>query len=105
MKTPKCPMNLSESARGLWRSIHAEFELTASQRGMVLQLCEAIALADAAKAMMRAEGLVVSTGTGMIRQHPASNIYEKNLSLAIRLWRALGFSKELPAYGSEEDFI
>ena len=48
---------------------------------------------------------MVATGTGMIRQHPASNIYEKNLSLAIRLWRALGFSKELPSYGNGEDFI
>ena len=55
---------MSESARNLWRSIHSEFELTTSQRGMVVQLVEAIALADAAKAMMRAEGLVVATGTG-----------------------------------------
>ena len=57
MKIPKYPANLSDSARNLWRSIHSEFELTASQRAMVRQLCEAITLADDAKAMMGPRGL------------------------------------------------
>ena len=82
--TPKAPSHLSDKAKTLWKRINRDFELEADAVETLRVALENLDLADAARALLRTEGLVING-----KKHPASDAVKLHDGLYLRAMRAL----------------
>jgi P27 family predicted phage terminase small subunit len=95
MQAPPAPAHLSASARELWTTTLERYELEQHHLRLLQLLCEAWDRAQAARAQVDAEGLIVAAKSGP-RAHPCIAI-ERDSRLAVaRLTRELDLDREPP---------
>jgi phage terminase small subunit len=87
---PPAPSDLSTRGKRLWRDVHRDWVLDASADQLLLIALRAFDRADAARALLRRDGLMVA-GTRGPRPHPAVSIERSATETALKAWRALGF--------------
>jgi len=88
-KNPEPPEHLSRRSRAFWRRISADYVLETHQLELLRHACEAMDVADRARAELEGSSLVVADRYGQLRPHPAVNIArDARLGLA-RLLREL----------------
>lgn len=68
---PRAPSHLSARARGIWRDVLTEWQLTSAQIALLLLACEALDRAEAARVVCAREGLVLDGAA-----HPCVRIAE-----------------------------
>ncbi|HLY57762.1 MAG TPA: phage terminase small subunit P27 family [Stellaceae bacterium] len=95
-RPPKPPKTLSYDAKLEWRKLApAAFKVGTLRapdvRGFEL-LCETLARARRAQALIDAEGMTVSTGEGGMKTHPAVRILEVATAQAAQLLRDFGLT-------------
>jgi phage terminase small subunit len=71
---PEPPAHLSDEAAAQWRVIVSEWAIGADALPILRGALEMWDQGQAARRLVAAEGLVVTTGTGMVRQHPGAKI-------------------------------
>jgi hypothetical protein len=90
-RTPRPPACLSDKSKGLWRKIMSEFELEADAVETLRVALENLDLADAARKLLRDEGLVVAG-----KKHPASDAVKLHDGMYLRSLRALALDVVAP---------
>ncbi len=95
MNAAKPPEGLSERAQAFWVEVVGSYVVDdAPGRELLLRACQAIDLADSARAVYLADGLTVTTRLGEVRAHPMVAV-ERDARLAIaRLLRELRITEE-----------
>ena len=68
---PKPPAHLAAATKRWWRSVVAEYQLEEHHIRLLTLACEAWDRAQAARALVAAEGLVVLDRFGQPKAHPA----------------------------------
>ena len=88
---PPPPDGLSEDAGRLWRETLARYCFAPSELALVESALRSLDRAEAARALVEAEGLCTTTeSSGAVRAHPAIRI-ENEARREFRLtWRVLG---------------
>jgi hypothetical protein len=94
-RIPPAPSDLSSRGKGLWRDIHRGWELDASAEQLLTIALRGFDRADAARALLRRDGLLVA-GTRGPRPHPAVSIERTATETALKAWRALGLDVQTP---------
>ncbi len=85
MNTPKAPDHFTKKTKGLWAAIHAQYELEPEAAELLRVALENLDLADKARELLRAEGLVIDG-----RKHPASDAVKLHDGMFLRAIRQLG---------------
>jgi hypothetical protein len=86
---PPAPSDLSSRSRSLWRDVHRGWVLDTSADQLLLIALRGFDRAEAARALLRRDRLVVA-GTRGPRPHPAVAIERGATETALKAWRALG---------------
>ena len=84
-KSPKPPSCFSDKSKRLWRTIHEEYELECDAIELLRVALENLDLADSARELLRAEGLVING-----KKHPASDACKLHDGMFLRSMRQLG---------------
>jgi anthranilate phosphoribosyltransferase len=87
----KAPAHFSEKTRKLWKDIHQEYELEPEADELLRVALENLDLADKARELLRAEGLVVDG-----KRHPASDAVKLHDGMFLRALRQLGLDVVAP---------
>lgn len=89
---PEPPAGLSDKSAELWRRVVETGRVRSPGRLALLeQALVALDTADAAAALVRAEGLVTRTTTsGAAHVHPAVKVEREHRQLFARLWMGMG---------------
>lgn len=92
MKNPitKAPSTLSRAAQRRWRAIVNEFELSASELIVLEEGLLAWDRLGQARALLDRDGLVVATGAGGLKPHPAANVEAESRRAVFAAFRQLG---------------
>jgi P27 family predicted phage terminase small subunit len=93
----RAPSHLSPTSRKLWRRIADDYFSGQGEDTALLVLTamlEAKDRCDQARVIIEAEGLVVPTGTGSVKPHPAVNIEKEARLQLIRAARELGLDPD-----------
>jgi hypothetical protein len=89
------PRNLGEHGLALWRSILAEYAIDdVAGREMLALACAALDTAEACAAQVAADGVVVRSKGGGIREHPSIRGELANRSFVVRTLSRLGLDVE-----------
>jgi hypothetical protein len=73
----------------LWRDVHAGYELSAAECEVLRCALEALDRADAAAAIVKADGVTVLDRYGSPKMHPAADVESRNRALFARLVQQL----------------
>jgi hypothetical protein len=92
-RSTKAPGCLSGKSKRLWRIINEQYELEADAVELLRVALENLDLADGARELLRAEGLVVAG-----KKHPASDACKLHDGMFMRAMRQLGL--DIVAAGS-----
>lgn len=93
---PKVPAHLSRSAKRWWRTIVEEYDLEPYHIPILTAAVEAWDRKEEARSLIAEEGLVVGSGSGEPRPHPAVEIEDQAALRMARLLREIGLD-ETPA--------
>jgi P27 family predicted phage terminase small subunit len=91
------PRHLSPASRKLWKRVAEDYFSGQGEDVALLVLtamCEAKDRCDQAREIIDREGLVVATGTGSVKPHPAVNIEKESRLQLIRAARELGLDPD-----------
>lgn len=94
-KTNRPPAYFSSKAKGLWKKLLEQYELEPEAMQILQLALENLDLADRARELLRAEGLVIGG-----KKHPASDSVKLHDGLFLRAVRQLGLDVIAP--GSAE---
>lgn len=93
---PECPEGLSPAAKAKWRELAPQLTelglFTAIDGTLFVKFCEAEAIADKAAAQLAKDGLFVTDERGLIRKHPALQVWKDNALLVAKLGEQFGLS-------------
>jgi len=90
--TPKCPPHLSGEARGLWRDIHAQFEIdSATKLLFVAEACRALDRLRQAQKSIREHGLTTSGRYGQRVLNPAVGVERTARAALMQSLKQIGF--------------
>ena len=82
------PKSLQKGGRALWRAITSDFDLAQHELAILSEACRTVDTCDALDALIRAEGVTVSSPQG-VKAHPATvEARQQRIALA-RLLTAL----------------
>ena len=90
---PTAPTHLSPSSRKLWRKIAEDYFSGQGEDAALLVLTAMLEARDRCtqcREIIDREGLVVPTGTGSVKPHPAANLEAQARLQLIRAARELG---------------
>jgi hypothetical protein len=93
------PRGLSARSRRLWRAVLAEFELSDAELAVLREALVSLDRADAAAAVVVAEGVLTRDRYGCWKANPATDVELRNRSLFARLIAQLGVKE--PAVESQ----
>ncbi len=83
--TPAAPGYFSAKTKALWKAVLTEYDLAPEMLELFRLALENLDLADAARQLLRAEGLVVGG-----KKHPAADLVKMHDGLYLRAMRQLG---------------
>lgn len=92
---PTAPEHLSERSRKLWQDVLMARQWHPAKLALLGQALESLDRADAAAAIVRTEGIVV-TGGKMPHLHPAVKAEKDARTQFAALWRSLGCDRLIP---------
>lgn len=94
--SPDCPDWLPPAAQEKWRELAPQLVMlglfTAIDGTLFEKLCIAHAMANEAAARLAEDGLLTTDENGLIRKHPANQIWRDNVTLVARLSEYFGLS-------------
>lgn len=89
---PPAPAHLSERAQRLWSDVVPRRANSPECQAVVLVALEALTRADAARALVEREGMVLSGGK-MSHAHPGLRVEKDALATFTKCWTALGLTR------------
>lgn len=89
-KLPSAPRGLSNRARGLWKQILSDYELTGHELALLEEALRSLDRADQARHEVDRDGLTFRDRFGQLRPHPALGIERDLRGLFARTLRELG---------------
>jgi phage terminase small subunit len=92
---PEAPEGLTAASRATWKRIHQGWSLDDSGRVLLTVALQARDRADAARALIAAEGLVIASLKGT-KPHPAVAVLRDAETTLLRSWRQLGLDTTTP---------
>ncbi len=90
----KAPKHLTPAAKALWDAVEADYALEDWHRAILARALDAMDTADAAEAIVRAEGPVVTSRLGERKAHPAVAIARDARAQFGTLMKQLGLDTE-----------
>ena len=69
-RRPPAPPGIGARARGLWRAVHAGYELDPVEAALLAQMCRVLDTIERLDALLDHEQLTVEGSTGQTRAHP-----------------------------------
>lgn len=95
-KTPRPPKDLPDLARAEWlklsRLLTNAGGLTELDLRAFRLLCEILATAEESRAIIEKDGMLISTGAGGFKAHPAIKVMEASRNQAARLLEQFGLT-------------
>jgi hypothetical protein len=87
--------DLSDAGRSLWERITSDYDIQDSGGlEMLGQACVALDRAEECRALVDAEGLLITGKGGLLRENPCANIELANRSFVVRTLARLGLDTE-----------
>lgn len=94
MSDPAAPDGLSDRTAALWVAVVAEYDLSPAELELLRSGCIALDRADAAGAIVEAEGVTVADRYGTPKAHPAVDVEHRHRALFARIVGQLGVRVE-----------
>ena len=96
--TPLCPAPprpLGRDGMGLWRRVHADYQIEdVGGLEMLAQACAAVDRAEGCRQMVDQHGPIVKTRSGIVREHPALRAELSARAFVVRTLARLGLDVE-----------
>ena len=89
----RAPQHLTDAGRELWKKIAGDSELDEPALLILQTLCEQFDRMNEARALLKAEGIVVKDRFSQPKQHPACAIERDAAAAMMRAWRLLGYDQ------------
>jgi P27 family predicted phage terminase small subunit len=102
VEPPEPPEHLSQEMRNWWTQIVNEFILESHHVRLLQLACEAWDRQVAARQLLAEQGMVIPTGTGSHKPHPAVGIERDAKTQFARLLRELDLDVEMPKQDRRE---
>ena len=96
MKAKRAPKGLTSRSKAIWKKIAAEWVLDTSTYLLLETSLEALDRRDEARRLIKEDGIVLISPSGMRRAHPALKIERESTTAFLSAWKAIGFNLEPP---------
>ena len=96
MKLPRAPRGLSERSKRIWKGVLEEWALDKSLLVLLQTALESLDRRDEARKLIKGDGIVTVSPSGMKRAHPALKIERESTAAFLQAWRMIGFNLEPP---------
>ena len=96
MRLPRAPRGLSERSKRIWKDVLEEWALDKSLLVLLRVALEALDRREEARKVIKKDGIVVVSPSGMQRAHPALKIERESTSAFLSKRRAIGFNLDPP---------